>query len=178
MTSVTINQDEYEEDNAPLTAEGDDYPYIMTGADKIIFSDGFGDLAAALFDDVDYLEHSPQTQLAQRHDLAVALATNAQGGVVAHFTEKGSLDISNLTETQINLIFNSKETPYSSDEEWSAKDDEGSIVPLFLVSTIYAPFTEVEKVTGEGVAYIDPTDEEAFIRTLADIGVVELYEVA
>lgn len=178
MTSVTINRDEYDEDNAPLTAEGDDYPYIMVGADKIIFSEGFGDLTAALFDDVDYLDLDPTAQLEHRHGLAVAVATSAQGGVVSHLTESGTLDLDSLDETQINLIFNSKENSYESDGDWSATDSAGATIPLFLVSTMYAPFTEIEKITGEDVTYLDPTDEEKFIRSLAGVGIVELYEVA
>lgn len=177
-TSVKIAKDQYDEDNAPLTEDGEDYPYIMVGDDSLIFAEGFGDLVAVLFDDEDYEEASVESKLELRHDLAVAIATQAQGGVVSYLTDEGTLSPESLSEPEINLIFNSKDEPFGIDGEWSAKDTTGTAIPVILVSTHYAPFTDFDQVVGEGVKYLDPTDEEAFIRSLSDIGVVELYEVA
>lgn len=178
-TSVKIDKDQYDEDNAPQTEDGEDFPYVMVGEDSILFSEGFGDLAAALLsDEIDYENASVDEKLELRHDLAVAIATAAQGGVVSYLTDQGTLDPSALSETEINLIFGSKDSPVETGGEWDAKDTEGTPIPVVLVSTHYAPFTDTDQVVGEGVKYIDPTDEEAFVRSLADIGVVELYEVS
>lgn len=176
--STRITRDEYDENNAPKNEDGEDYRLIIVGPEEIVFGDGYEELVAALIDDEDYLGATVEQKLAIRHDLAVSLATQIQAGVVLSLNESGTLDPEALTEPEINLLLNSKDAPYEADGEWSAKDTSGAIIPLFLVTTHYAPFTETPRVVGEDVVYIDPTDEEKLIRTLSALEVIELYEIA
>lgn len=175
MSSVKITKDEYDADNTPKNESGDEFSYVMVGADDIIFSDGFGDLTAVFFDDGSYPDLTPEEQLEKRHDLAVAIATSVQGGVVSALTDAGTLDTSALTEPEINLVFNSKDNAYEHEGDWSASATDGTVITLPLVATMYSPFTEVPRVTGEDVVYLDPTTEENFVRSLNDLGVVDLH---
>ena len=177
MTSITIHKDDYDADSTPKNDDGEEFALVMVGQDQIVFSDGYGALNAALFDD-EYADLDPEGQLEKRHDLAVILATSVQGNVVSNLLEKEALATETLTEPEINLIFNSKDLPWESEGEWNAKDTLGEVIPLVIVATMYAPFTEIARVAGADVLYIDPTTEENFVTSLSALGIVDLLKLA
>ena len=90
MTSITIHKDDYDADSTPKNDDGEEFALVMVGQDQIVFSDGYGALNAALFDD-EYADLDPEGQLEKRHDLAVILATSVQGNVVSNLLEKEAL---------------------------------------------------------------------------------------
>lgn len=47
-------------------------------------------------------------------------------------------------------------------------------VPLVLVTTSYVPHTDTAPVTGN-VLWIDPADEVAYLRSLRDAGLYDIW---
>lgn len=177
---TTILKEDYDETNPPLSSDGEDFRLILVGPKSILFGDGFGDLVDAIFEG-EYEDLTLEEKLEKRHDLAVTAATGVQATMISELDAREDVDfsISDLDEQELNLILNSKDEPFPYDrEEWNAPATKEITVHLFLVATMYAPFTEVERPQGEYVVWLDPTTEENLIRSLASAELVELHEKA
>lgn len=103
--------------------------------------------------------------LLARWEHAVATANLVQQVVIGASVEIGDLDVNAASEDVLTVLFADRINPVEAGE-WSEK------VPLVLVASSYAPFTDREPPTGN-VRWINPHNERTFLESLAAVGAIE-----
>lgn len=151
----------------PAHPDGRDWLVIWLSSEGgIIFADTISDVVGELVpgyndfvdDDVD-----EDPYLHARIDVIAPLAAQAQALVLADLAERGL----RLSEAELNAALANKELPYPLDK-WT--QDE----PLVLLTTAYAPFSDVLRPAGN-VLWLDPSNETAFLAALRVLGQGSLW---
>ena len=146
------------------------YPFVMTADEAIIASTSITELVAVLPGIAeDYLSLDDEQALYARHELAVQAAREAQDDLAR---DSELFDPDNAPEEVLTVLFGMpRSTSLAGLNRW----DEP--VPLVLISTDYAPFTEDLAPAGN-VKFINPADERSFPDTLMDVHLVDLVVAA
>ena len=97
------------------------------------------------------------------------VAREVAGEVQAVFNAQAQLQGVDVTDPSLGLIWQEKSVVPENLGEW-AED-----VPLVLVRTDFAPFTDRVSPTG-GVLWIDPSTEREFVESCDRAGFVQLAE--
>lgn len=148
------------------TVDPQQYPFVMTAEEAIVASTSITELVAALPGMAEgYLDLDDEHALYARHELAVQAAREAQDEL-ARSCE--AFDPDNASEEVLTVMFGlPKTTSLAGLKRW----DEP--VPLVLIATDYAPFTDALAPAGN-VKFINPADERSFLDTLMDVEMVDL----
>ncbi len=128
------------------------------------------DLLGALIDGYDRLPAGvagePEAlQLRWHH--AVNVANNVQQTRTAEAANQGQLDLKQLDEADLTLLFADRANPVDVDM-WELA------VPLVVLTTDYAPYSSRTPPDGR-VVWIDPSDEMRYLRSLGELGLIEFY---
>lgn len=107
--------------------------------------------------------------LLARWEHAVAVANLVQQVVLGASVKIGEFDVNIATEDTLTVLFADRINPVGAGE-WTEK------VPLVLIASSYAPFTDREPPTGN-VRWINPHNERTFLESLAAVGVIEFEAV-
>lgn len=108
--------------------------------------------------------------LLDRWQQAVSTANLVQAIVITAAVNARTFDVKTAGEDILTLLFADRIDPVEVDE-W----DEP--VPLILISTSYAPFTDRMPPIGN-IRWINPHTERTYLETLADLGVIEFGLIA
>jgi hypothetical protein len=98
-----------------------------------------------------------------RTDFAVLQANMRQGLLALIATDQGAFNPDEESEETLTAIFSDRDVFVPRVELWDGK------VPLVLVSTEYAPYSEVPRPTGN-VEWIDPFTDLTLLTTLEKLG--------
>lgn len=130
-----------------------------------IFADSLSDIVAVLIPGYAELddEHEDDLHLQARIDALAPLASQAQALVLA---DLASRDI-HLTEAELTAAMRDKEHS-AGISRWNPAE------PLVLLTTVYEPFTDEPRPEGS-ILWLDPTNEAAFLGSLAKLGEGELW---
>lgn len=141
--------------------------FCMVQSDKAVFADTRSELVAHLIDGYpegeDEIEGRFTARFAFLHELAVTAAHNAYQGAI----DDGLCTPDDFTNDEIDLMLNLDRSIQRFTGSWN------HVVPLFMMSTCYAPFTSDQLPTGN-VHILDPTNETGFLQTLVDAGLIQL----
>lgn len=133
----------------------------------IVVADTLTDLVADLIDD--YPVEGGPAALESRVGFASRVAQARQATLAFVATMEGQMDTSVESEESLTALFADRELPVADMPAW-----ENGAVPLVLLNTSYAPYTDVPAPQGN-IEWIDPSDEGALLRSLTDLGDIRLW---
>lgn len=170
MTSIVI---EGEIDEQHVREDGSKWPFAMAKGAKIVFADCAKDLLSHVihsdYGDYDETIAGNTKALIARWQSAVATAGDIQSLLCADKAVEGKFDPAAETEDVLTALFGDKSIPVEEFDTWTHPD-----VPLVVIATDYAPFTDRTPPTGN-LIWLDPSDEVAYLHSLANAGVIDLY---
>lgn len=159
----------------PLDDDGTPLPFAWVSVEGTAFTDsrtevvswlvpGYRDAVSA-GDDI--------TALQLRLDVLASLALIAQEAALAQAVERlddddwhggGDEDVAALPEPVLTALLSPKDGPIVELDEWPLP------IPLYLLSTQYAPYSEITPPRGEHVVLLDPVTETGFLDALQRLG--------
>jgi len=104
-----------------------------------------------------------------RYDQAVQTVTVLQESHLAAATNNGDFDPALASEDTLTTMLGGKTVVFTG-EQWPEQS-----VPLYLIATDYAPFTDVPRPAGN-VVYLDPSMETAYLISLHEMGLVRFLQ--
>lgn len=170
MSTLTLSSEQVQV-SIPARDDGTAWPYVLNRGDRTVFADTATDLVAALipgYADIPATSGGADDALVARYENAVATANDTQPLVAASCVDAGTFDTSTAGEALLSALFSDRSQPLEGIEDW------GEPVPLVLVSTDYSPFVEDRTPPSGNVLWLDPSDEMSHLRSLANLGLVEL----
>lgn len=108
-------------------------------------------------------EGQAAAQLEVREYTLAQIAQSAQATVCA------SADISSLDEDALTILFHDRHSEVPSFAEWA------SDLPLFLMASGYAPYTDRPRPSGDTIVFLDSHTERSFIDSLQPAGIAQLW---
>lgn len=159
-------------------ADDSPWPMVMSTAQGTVLGETAADLIAALVPGYDDLVDPADAAnpddvraagLVLRWRTCVATASDVQALICADRAKEGRFDPAAMSEEELSALFADKTVPVEDIETWEHRD-----VPLVLIATDYAPFTDRAPVGGN-VLWLDPSDEMAFLRSMANLGLLSFY---
>lgn len=162
--------------SVPPARDGGDRPIIAIYGPLGRSCERFGEVVGLIvpeYDDVeDRIEDSPDA-IALRIEAAMRFADQLQ---IAYAAEATPEVVAALTDAEGEAIFSDApgQRPYIG-LVWS------STLPLVLLDVDYQPYTPIPAPTtaGDGrVVYICPSSEQAFVESLAALGMIRLFKPA
>ncbi|GAA4035553.1 hypothetical protein GCM10023063_20110 [Arthrobacter methylotrophus] len=169
MASITIEGALPE--TFPVREDGTQYPFALAWENRAVFAETRTELTAELIDgyaELPETEEGDTGALYARYRASVQIANTLQQVLAASAVEEGTFDPSTQSEDALTAIFTDREQKIDEIAEWTNQD-----VPLVLVATEYAPYSTATRPAGN-VLWVDPFTETTFLKTLSDIGIVEL----
>ncbi len=139
---------------------------LVRGADTT-FSESTTDLVEVVLPG--YTALDDDAAMLARWECAAATATELQQLLAA----ANDLDPATESEDTLTAIFTDRANPLP-DGSLDGAGEWTHPVPLVLLATDYAPFTEVPAPHGN-VQFLDSSTEGAFLRTLSALGVHQFY---
>lgn len=147
--------------------------------EQIVFADSATDAVGAVageeYDALGDDDADNDEALGMRYDLACAFAAVVQHVFNQQAVQGGYFDPANESEFVLTALHQSKNDPWVDETapggfgggpEWTHR------VPLVLVSTHYAPYTDIERPAGN-ILWIDPAKETDFLSSLYDAGLLD-----
>ena len=114
----------------------------------------------------DYLSRGADEAAAfrARHELARAF-------VAAGHEQLDTGEVESLTEAERMALSARGARPVTEVTTWTAEP------PLYVLATLYAPYTQVPLPQGDGVYPVDPYTEASLVTSLADAGLIDARPV-
>ena len=168
---------------SPVHEDGTRYPYAMhfDGAKYIGFADSPTELLGLLIEGYEDLD--PQEQQVARIRLAIGVQVAVQAQINAE-ADPDAWDA--LSEAEQALLNGPRfEQPHGwGDPEGMGDVWESESIPLVLVETGYAPYTDVDKpISGvadvlnpPNILWLRPVEEWEFLTSVANTGYIDLFE--
>lgn len=75
-----------------------------------------------------------------------------------------------LSEEELTALLHPKGEEVLEFAEWPHDD-----IPLLLMATSYAPYSEIPAPSGDGIIWLNPHDERRFVDSIARLGLGTLY---
>lgn len=157
---------------APLKEDGNGYRYCMyfNGDADAAFADTYLELIEMLLPGYSSLEEEDQD--VARIQFAQTAAASVQAMILAELEED------QVTPEEYEILSVSRQLPQPEVRFW--KTD----VPLVVVETSYTPYTEVPPPSSAlgstrdvpNIWWIRPTEEEDFLISLHEVGIIRLME--
>lgn len=168
----------YTEDNFPLEREdGTKWPFIMLRNNKAICADTRTELVGALipgYDDISVDADGDDAALVERFKQALVTADFLQeflAGVAANDPEN-EFSLAEATEEELTAFLTKRidrPTEILGIDHWEHD------IPLILVTTLFEPFDEGHPIPTGNIMWIDPSDETTYLRSLAELGQIQLF---
>lgn len=157
-------------DSTKYDADGNPWQYALRQGEATALSDSLTEIVAHLFPEYaefDATAESDERALQFRWAKATEAANTVQATWVAQAIERGVWDPSDeRDEDRLNAIVGNRELPVDGILRWEEP------IPLVLISTDYAPYTD--RPLPEGHLYwINPHTEMTFLMSLTDLGAIE-----
>ena len=182
MTTITIPATEA--DIAPPEhPDGGEWLYlVMWPNGELLYSDNLGELVVETIQDDRYQDlldddsdEAHDECLVMRYEELCHLGAKVQDYLVGEGADRGTIDLSQAGEDVLTALFQDRHVPFAGVHRDGGPSFEWTEdVPLVLVATDYAPFTERPTPTGR-VVMLDPSSEMGYCLSLAALGLFELY---
>lgn len=156
-----------------LREDGTPYPFALIRNEGVAFAETAGDIMGLLIDgyaDLPDTEDGADQALVARWRQAVSTAAMVQAELCANAVENDTFDPATSGEDTLTALFGEKDEAVTGIDHWPHDR-----VPLVLVATDYAPFVTDRTPPGGNVLWIDPSDELAYLRSLANLGLIGFY---
>ena len=141
--------------------------FCLRVGDRTVQADRNDELLAAIIGP-EYLEESdPEVLFLMRLEQAIVIATAVQESIVAAAVQRRDLD--ETTEEDVWTALLAERETVDPGVRWEHR------VPLVLVTSLFAPYSEKDQPIGN-IAWIDPTDDVTMLESLQGLGVIELLE--
>lgn len=98
------------------------------------------------------------------------IAGNIQAVILADATEKHPELVASLSEDEMTVLLHPRDEAAPVFEEWPIAE-----IPLILMETSYAPYTEFPRPKGANILWVNPHTEGQFIESLEALGFGELF---
>lgn len=158
---------------APVKENGKGYRYAMyyNGFTDAAFADTHEELLSVLVSG--YVEKDEASKMDSRILLAQNVASQLQAEIITE-VEEGT-----ISEEELNILTAPRGLTQPAVHFWN------STVPLVVVETSYAPYTEVPHPTSalskgtmdaENLWWVRPVEEEDFLVSLHEVGYIRLLE--
>lgn len=147
--------------NLPVKDDGEPFLHSVDFAGKTIFADTLGEVIDHILDGyatIDFTDEGDDQALFARADACTHFANIAQASVIEH---TGLPD--DLNDDEKMALTLDRSVPLELDGEWSMD------VPLVLVATNYAPYTDVPAPEGN-VVFLNPHTEVTFLVSGSQLG--------
>ena len=180
MFVTTHTADEADTLTAPPHEGGEPRPVVLlhnevgtTYADTAtelvgVLIPGYDAIPAETGGDTPASDADHDTALGMRYDQAVQTVTVLQESHLAAATLNGDFDPEVASEDTLTTMLGGKTVVFTG-AEWP------EAVPLYLIATDYAPFTDVPRPAGN-VVYLDPSMETAYLISLHEVGLVRFLQ--
>jgi hypothetical protein len=129
---------------------------------QITTADSLSELVDQLIDGHRAVEADDRVAL--RADALAQGAARASALILAGMGD----DVSALSEDALTLLLHDRSAEVPEFSEWDSN------VPLFLMATNYAPYTDLTAPAGELIVWLNPHTERAFLDSLSALGIAEL----
>ncbi len=181
MFVTTHSADEADTLTAPPHEGGDPWPFVLLHDDaKTTYADTATELVGVLIPGYDTIpaetggdtpasDADHDKALWMRYGQAVNTATVLQESHLAAAVTNGDFDPVAASEDTLTTMLGGKTTVFTG-AEWAEQ-----AVPLYLIATDYAPFTDVARPAGN-VVYLDPSTETAHLISLHEAGLVSFLQ--
>lgn len=154
------------------------WPFLMAHGDQITWADTRSELVGALIDGYDDLADTPDGVAEAtwaRYRQAVAVAADVQASILMDATDSGDFDPEQLAATPegeaiLNALMVERTVPLTELAGWAFE------VPIVLIDTDYAPFTEAARPDGR-IIWIDPSDESRYLASLERVKRVRVFAI-
>ena len=151
---------------------GGPWPFIFVGPDgAAVFADTRTEIVDAMIDCyLDMLDpvSMDDQALEARLDSLASLGSQAQAGILASLADQEDI-LPALDDNKLTALFAPKDSWPIPIASWNEQ------IPLLLLVTNFAPYTEVPAPSGDAIIWLDPTTETSYIDSLAKLGVGELH---
>jgi len=151
-------------DETADTVEG---AFALRLGDRTVRADRNDELLAAVIGDEYLQEDDPELLFLVRLEQAVMIATAVQESIVAAAVDAGDLD--EFTGEGVWTTLLAERESADPGVRWEHR------VPLVLVTSLFAPYTDRDKPVGN-IAWVDPIDDVAMLDSLQALGVIEIIE--
>ena len=149
---------------------------LIDNEGQVVFADDAGELVALFIEGYRFPrdDRGHDLALAARSEALVEVAERSQRYLVDEAVEGGVLDPLAAGEDALTALFAPRTRPWEgrSTEDGTASYEWDGPVPLILLATDYAPFTDRPQPTGN-VVYLDPSTEVSFLVSLDTLGLVK-----
>lgn len=151
-------------DHSPTGIDESAGLFSLCIGDRTVQADRNDELLAAIIGP-EYLEESDSEVLfLMRLEQAVVIATAVQESIVAAAVQRHDLDETTGEDVWTALL--SERENVDPGVRWEHR------VPLVLVTSLYAPYSERDQPIGN-IAWVDPTDDVTMLESLQGVGVIE-----
>lgn len=150
--------------------DGTSYPHAMVVGPETVLAETVTDLVAYLLPGYGSIPAGPDGDdqaFVERASAMICHAAKIQAVIAADGLSDGEFRPEELDEATLTAIFGDRTIPLDLDH-WDGP------IPLVLLVTDYAPFADRLPPTGN-VLWLDPSDELAFLASLANAGVLRHY---
>lgn len=135
--------------------------------ERTVQADRNDELLAAVIGN-EYIEESDTELLfLMRLEQAILIATVVQESIVATAVQHHDLD--ETTDEDVWTALLAERETVGPEVRWE------HTVPLVLVTSLFAPYSERDRPIGN-IAWVDPTEDVAMLDSLQGLGVIELLE--
>lgn len=180
LTPETIEEPEH--------PEGDIWAFLMIHGEVATWADSLTELLTQIVEGYIFLEDTPEGHreaLGLRYEQALSVATSTQTSFLIEGANRGEFDPdvmvgSPVGDEQLQALMIERTVAF--DPSGTAldgfRDENGAPVwshpvPLVLISTDYAPFTDLVAPTGN-IVFIDPSSEATYLDSLHRVGRIVL----
>ena len=184
MTTATVTPTDVPADSEaavliPPHPDGGVWIYsVLDGSGTVTFADSASELVAMAipgYGDIPDDDEGHDEALIARYAHLVELAERTQHFMVDDAVKSGALVLTEAGEEILTALFAPRDRPWEgamSASGWTDMDWRHE-VPLVLLASDYAPYTLRETPTGR-IVWLDPTTEVTYLRSLNELGLIEL----
>lgn len=151
----------------PISETGEPFRFCWATAESLVFADTVTEIIAELYPTYAALLASSDdaAMLEFRSDRVVELAEVMQDVLLAELQQQldAQGETEPLPEDFLSVLLARKDGPIIDLDGWPFD------MPLYLLSTQYAPYTEVPAPAGDSVRVLDAVSELGFLQSLQEL---------
>src|SRR5699024_4336566 len=166
MGAVIVRHDEH--GNPQVDTPTREFALLL--GDRTILADTRAELVEALIPEYEQAAHTGAEEAVWlRYEFLAHLAGQLAEALAATATQQDRFDVGKLSEDEVNQLLQPGapgQVPFTG--HWASQE-----VPMLVLSVDYAPFTHLDRPTGN-VRFLDSSTETTTIDTLVEAGLGEL----
>lgn len=152
---------------------GEPWPLaLLLDESTTMFCDSYTDILEEVIDGYEEIpddNEGDKQALVMRVEHAVVVASTVQAMMLHDAVTEGAFDIAAADEDVIATLLTDRTQPIREIESWD------HAVPLVLLTLDYEPYNVLHAPPSGNIVWIDPADEADYVRSLASLGVIQLF---